>query len=112
MKTNHTPGPWFTLDTGLDVFAEYPAEPDYLPRRRHIAAAITTCQFDQESRANACLIAAAPDMLEQLHLAERNVSWLVSNLSAQHKRDFLGVVPENWLAELRKVIAEAKGGAQ
>ncbi len=67
MITQHTPGPWFTLDTGLDVYAEHPqTDPDYLPRRRHIAAAITTCQFDQEARANAALIAAAPDMLAAL----------------------------------------------
>jgi type II secretory pathway component PulL len=65
--TQHTPGPWFTLDTGLDVFAEYPQpDKDYLPRRHHVAAAVTTCQFDQEARANAALIAAAPELLAAL----------------------------------------------
>ena len=49
------------------------------------------------------------ELLEALHLAERNVHWLCSQLSAQHKRDFLGVIPENWLAEIRKTIAKAKG---
>jgi hypothetical protein len=63
----HTPGPWFTLDTGLDVYTEYPQnDADYLPRRRHLAAAITTHQFDQEARANARLIAAAPELLQSL----------------------------------------------
>lgn len=75
-KTPYTAGPWFTLDTGLDVYSEYQPDPDYLPRRRHIAAAITTCQFDQEARANAALIAAAPELLNALILAEATIERL------------------------------------
>ena len=72
MKAQHTPGPWITLDTGLDVFVDTNKDPQMLPKFRHIAAVITTCQFDQEARANANLIMAAPELLAALELIYSN----------------------------------------
>jgi hypothetical protein len=103
-ETKHTPGPWFTLDTGLDVFSEYPAEPGYLPRRRHISAAITTCQFDQEARANAALMAAAPELLEAL---EHCAGVIYAIRTGNVPQDLIPHIDSERIA--RAAIAKAKG---
>ena len=113
MKTKQTPGPWFTLDTGLDVYSEYPAEPYCLPRRRHIAAAITTCQFDQEARANASLIAAAPELLAALEFAIAALTQPVQFTKIRNGAscDILRIDATAVVKQARAAIAKVEGGS-
>lgn len=112
--TTHTPGPWFTLDTGLDVYSEYAnTDPDYLPRRKHIAAAITTHQFDETARANARLIAAAPALLAALQgLLDAHTAVLHANLNGNTSLQLEKCTAENAARTLaRAAIALATGQA-
>ncbi len=76
MTTKHTPGPW-TSD-------EHEHDEPYQPIRIR-AAGRTLCKiwlddapvhdFNAEQRANARLIAAAPEMLNALHKAEQQLDY-------------------------------------
>lgn len=92
MQAKHTPGPW-TAD-GAAVTA---------PARHAVSQRIADCRAllpDAELRANAALIAAAPDMLAMLVKLTRAVERL-PNAS-----------PLDGLAEdARTIIARATGGA-
>lgn len=60
----HTPGPWFQINGGKCV-----GGPESTPGLGHgIAACSMRARSEDESQANARLIAAAPDLLEALHL--------------------------------------------
>jgi hypothetical protein len=60
VSQKHTPGPWFVDSlTGVHVHIDTPAS------RRRVALACKSIQTtDEEERANARLIAAAPELLE------------------------------------------------
>ena len=63
MRTKHTPGPWkyapHLCSDGYRVFVPHEADND-----QHDAIAdLETWQTPEETEANACLIAAAPDLL-------------------------------------------------
>lgn len=80
-EANHTPGPWGHI---VDPEGKYG-----ITGADHKFLAIT------DTKANARLIAAAPDMLDALRKAE---TWLCGWGSA-----------EPYLSEIRDVIAEATG---
>jgi hypothetical protein len=62
MTTKHTPGPWAADQSGLVTAGK---------NRLHVAQAATT-GMGKAVDANACLIAAAPDLLTEAHaLVER-----------------------------------------
>ena len=64
--SQHTPGPWFASEVTGDE------EPCYISAHRWESLAKVygneEADFAQEGRANARLIAAAPELLEALHL--------------------------------------------
>lgn len=67
MAGQHTPGPWRMT---LDDFGDYTIQPQH---EELAIAAVVNGSFKnlvgegEEQKANACLIAAAPDLLEALH---------------------------------------------
>ena len=82
MSAQHTPGPWrLTLEpTGLPgVNVRFCIDTDYAiniaggQSQEHLGGA-SGAIFEEECRANARLMAAAPDLLEALKSAERAMS--------------------------------------
>jgi hypothetical protein len=65
MTTNHTPGPW---GRNIKPASHYPII--YAGRNTHVAQVISRGLTDAECEANCDLIAAAPDLLAALTLAE------------------------------------------
>lgn len=67
MSTNHTPGPWFTWEGGI-----YAGRPKVKKRGELSGYDAKICEMDdmdgtaRSRKANARLIAAAPDLLEAL----------------------------------------------
>jgi hypothetical protein len=94
--SNHTPGPWVFNDEGEGIFIHAPQSRKYVcdvtvtnPVYAHPESAICNA----EALTNARLIAAAPDMLAALKLAEQNA------------------FDQTALAAIRAAIAKAQGGA-
>jgi hypothetical protein len=93
--TRHTPGPWEAMDSGLI----------YAPPAEGGQEAILICDVGEidettpDRAANALVIAAAPDMLAALHLAES----IIYAVEADNDE------PESVaLAHIRAVIAKAE----
>jgi len=97
MTTQHTPGPWHHKEGSVSVFA-----PDK-PRRKICDTAWQTINVT-EARANARLIAAAPDLLEAL---KRTVSRLESHTAEIETCD-LPHGTELALEQARTAIAKAE----
>lgn len=98
MSTQHTPGPWIagygaTHEIGQIFGVGINTEPDWTPVCV-VSPADSTNDID---RANACLIAAAPDLLEALQ------SFVVA-------ADRVSAEPATWLGKARAAIAKATGG--
>ena len=91
MQTKHTPGPWHigthTYHAGRDVYG---------PKGEPVAVADQELTLPEESAANACLIAAAPCMLDALQA--------VADYWAG------GDIPADIYAGMRAAIAKATGG--
>ena len=73
MQTKHTPGPWSYIGNG-DVVAK---SDKYCGGEKDIASVFLT--VNDEDEANACLIAAAPDLLEALWLLVAGIENSVSD---------------------------------
>ena len=72
MRTNHTPGPWKTDGSGMSVYSAN-TRLDFAPI---VAAAVGNEKSLAQLRADAQLIAAAPDLLEALTaLIDMDVSY-------------------------------------
>ena len=84
----HTPGPWYTYQSHKDV-------------NRHIASKDGKSIAKEVHHANARLIAAAPEMLEQCKLFEKVLTHLINSgdSGADLERD-----------KLREVLAKVEGG--
>lgn len=77
-KARHTPGPWFVKNGTAAVFI-HGGEPrevidalsgrDLPPEVPALAKLFTVGQLKERVMADACLIAAAPELLEALHVA-------------------------------------------
>ena len=106
MSTEHTPGPWAMLSEETDK--------PYIRIRgtklgdRYKIANVLTPVYDgsleretEETRANARLIEAAPDLLEALKLCEGNIKSL---LASAHPK-----VYGEWLTFVSAAIAKANG---
>lgn len=90
MQTTHTPGPWYTMGSG--VYTGSPQNDDIA----HIASA--HCYgVPGDPLANARLIAAAPDMLKALQLVA----------SIWSSDQTTNVAPDSPLAIVRAAIARA-----
>ena len=102
-QTKHTPGPWQAMLSGNVVYEWTP------PGGRSISCKIVArttnhnAAPDTEEAANARLIAAAPELLEALKLAEERIV----ELSAWAKIEAEGQT----IAEIRAAIAKAEGRA-
>ena len=99
METKHTPGPWVVdPDSPTDIS---PADDLRLGIASicHADEAGGRWEFGQQSKANAKLIAAAPDLLEALQDCERVMS--------EELKGLLVIQPE--LKNARAAIAKATG---
>lgn len=83
MNNQHTPGPWTIQDLGLSRGEQYPGWHTYCvraPNYVHLATVGDVDRFYQDSnKANARLIAAAPELLAALH----NAADLLTKISGQ-----------------------------
>ena len=97
MSTKHTPGPW-------EAVGNLVRSPMVQPQGLSKGVQIAECRdayflsHTEESRANARLIAAAPELLEvaQMILAE----------------DLLDFLPEEYASKVRAAVAKATGEPQ
>ena len=110
---SHTPGPW-TFDT--DIWWENtPGEMEqhgnlivYPQNDEDLRIAEVNDRFDKKiGLANACLIAAAPELLKALKVA---LAYLGKG-TADGLFDNCSVPGEKLLANIRETIAKAEGGA-
>lgn len=104
MSAQHTPGPWFTFANGACVGgpAGHLGNPSGADTAgiAHCGMALRT---HSEVQANAALIAAAPELLEALKLALRDLNGGSDSLTAtEHKQAF---------HMARAAIAKATGSA-
>lgn len=99
-NAKHTPGPWLCHPSPVDdsEYRVFNKDGDYLTLN------------DEEHTANARLIAAAPEMLEEL---KRQLDWL------RHIQTRIDGIPESVMLgfqqadkNLSKIIAKAEGGAE
>lgn len=89
---NHTPGPW-EAKGWLGRYVQ------------HRGSVVAVCQLeDQNTEANAKLIAAAPDLLEAM---EFTLSWMNSWRVKEMKLPFYSEVE----TKLKAAIAKVKGGS-
>ncbi|MED5545748.1 MAG: hypothetical protein VYD90_10905 [Pseudomonadota bacterium] len=95
MSVKHTPGPWYVEDGEKGVWVNSDALAS-----KGIAVVVNYCG-DEARRANAQLLAAAPELLEALEEAEL------------HLRDFANVLSYDPVEadEARVAIAKARGEA-
>lgn len=104
MKTNHTPGPWkrksgerFKHDQSAGIRGA---------DGKYVASALDFNQFsrDEEVEANALLIAAAPDLLNELE----NVETLLASFAKG--ADVPPALLENALYSIQRTIKKARSG--
>lgn len=90
----HTPGPWFTFNDGKRV-----AGPEStIGAGQGVALCSMRARSDDEAKANALLIAAAPDLLDALKAALELL-----------EREFPKPAPNGQIAKARRAIAKAEG---
>ncbi|USE78940.1 hypothetical protein NDR89_20095 [Cupriavidus gilardii] len=110
-----TPGPWMTLPEEVD--RSYVRIRGTQPGSRYKIANVLTPVYEgvhereaEETRANARLIAATPDLFEALHAARRLVAEDRASLFACHLNPRTGVVDDDLgkiaLAEYDAVLAQ------
>jgi len=104
----HTPGPWRVYDMPLPSRKMVVIQPDicqiHQKNRRVKYYAIS--QLDEETRANATLIASAPDLLEALR---KFIHFMDSNGLPVGENDIRMLIPSELARHTRVVIAEAEG---
>jgi hypothetical protein len=99
-QTAHTPGPWEN---------KYPV---IMAGSARLARIECTPEMDKYDEANARLIAAAPDLLEALHIVTSRLEVLLRYKAREQTQDFvdrmISVHPD--LCQAKRVIAKAQGG--
>src|SRR5271165_2537121 len=105
-KSQHTPGPWQPMDSGL-VYAPPPKGEDEATLICDVGEIDETTP---DRVANAFLIAAAPDMLDALEAQTEAAQAVIDSWS---EGDLAGAVRmlDASLADAQAAIAKAKGGA-
>lgn len=98
--TNHTPGPWYCIPTSYHAHDYRLIKPDKTPLPYQAEA-----NDHSEARANARLIAAAPDLLAALSELSCIVQGLLDGDDCRHSIDSFTLQPA------RAAIAKAKGEA-
>lgn len=103
MITQHTPGPWAVRHTDNGLRIVYSDG----ELRSHVADlhSMSLCEEHGSLRANASLIAAAPDLLSALQQTYNAIAWDIpgGNLSDEEEEALLDTI--------RAAIAKAEGGA-
>jgi len=107
-EQKHTPGPW---KANLYLGGAYAID-RIAPNGDRLATVATVCGA-LETKANARLIAAAPDLLEACRNAERTIRRLCQmyNEEVDHIDEYLESSDKN-IKPIRKAIAKAEGGAR
>ena len=105
-KVAHTPGPWLIeWNAAQGGEGHYITDSKDMVELSRIAAVLFHDDADGETRANAHLIAAAPQLLEALQTTAKNLrSWKAASNSGIKTFD-------SWLEVVEEAIAKAKGGA-
>lgn len=101
--SDHTPGPWYAGET-LDIFAECQEDGEDPIASIHERVNHNDC-FAPEARANARLIAAAPNLLEA-------VNDLLACLSARRREQLVHKREEEIVAEAHTVLVEVENDPQ
>ena len=113
-ETTHTPGPWtyskdlhstesrVTFRVGTD--ASDVQGPDDIGTQTAICSNSQAMMTVDEAKANARLVAAAPDLLKQLKFAR---SW-VAKVAADHRGDFMGTAASRQLEDIEFAIYAAE----
>jgi hypothetical protein len=68
MKTKYTPGPWEIKSINFEELQI--VSPEYVIATMETGTLINDEKFEKEQKANALLIASAPDLLEALKMAK------------------------------------------
>lgn len=109
MKSEHTPGPW-AAPFSRESYAGHALIAIEGDPGQHVSYAIyPQAKSEGEVQANACLIAAAPCLLEALEHIEKQASDLL-NSRPDVARDWQSL--HNAVAEAQKAISQAKGHQQ
>ena len=105
----HTPGPW-TLERVWEGYLIHAPSAGYVPSRP--IATVKECRrADAEAAANARLIAAAPELLEQLNIASGWIGTEIINIGpCDHGVGICTCGDRAMLADIRAAIAKATGG--
>ena len=105
-KAAHTSGPWLIeWNAAQGGEGHYITDSVDMVEFSRIAAVLFHDDADGETRANAHLIASAPDLLEALQTTAANLrSWKAANGGGIKTFD-------SWLEVVEEAIAKAEGGA-
>ena len=105
-KAAHTPAPWqIEWNTAQGGEGHYITDSNDMGELSRIAAVLFHDDVVGETRANARLIAAAPQLLEALQTTAANLrSWKAANGDGITTFD-------SWLEVVEEAIAKAEGGA-
>ena len=105
-KAAHTPAPWLIeWNAAQGGEGHYITDSKDMGELSRIAAVLFHDDADGETRANAHLIASAPQLLEALQTTAANLrSWKAANGGGIKTFD-------SWLEVVEEAIAKAEGGA-
>lgn len=105
MGAKHTTGPWTVTGSGGRWEQRLSIRADNWGCVAHIGVDRGLPHWDEPQRANARLIAAAPQLLEALQTTAANLrSWKAANGGGIKTFD-------SWLEVVEEAIAKAEGGA-
>lgn len=111
MRTQHTPGPWRWADGYQASATSRNAPTVYIPGREVCKlSSLMANEHQAEAKANARLIAAAPDLLDACRLAARNAEAELYMLPVDADRA-VRTCREKQVAIYRAALAKATGEA-
>ena len=76
---NHTPGPWEMSGTSIKSRGRTIASAYFSPESGYIGGVKSRGVTEEEARSNACLIAAAPELLTALTQLLREIDYLIED---------------------------------
>jgi|LakMenEpi03Aug12_release.lakeMendotaPanAssembly.Ray.scaffolds.fasta_scaffold654476_2 hypothetical protein len=101
MKTEHTPGPWWTYKKPGHTNS-------FVGSSTHDVAEVPHAGGEDTQASNARLIASAPELLDSLRECERVIRWAAQRSAGRVRADIVG----GWLhqaEQARAAIARAEG---
>jgi len=100
MTTTHTPGPWQDNDAGL-IYGQVTDDEDEAPFVCDCCNEPGSGEYTEREKANARLIAAAPDMLEALEF----VGMTFADMEASKRKGYYTECPKIVAAAITKATA-------